>query len=413
MSLNFVDQEVNPPLTPTIAEEIVRLGDIQINNFHGEEARQKHPLFPLFGSALHPIKPSHFWGFLLWENKGISREQLDQVGHFFQEPEVQDGIRVVHDGLMTGIDKQLVGGGGYSNLMLYPLVKELASRPPETFNEIFSNWREDWLKGVDPEKFRMAFTILFTYLSMWSTEAQERFIPFLNGQPVQASEADFLTGIFERVYVDTNDAEKIQEADRRGRELGLPPFSKEDIYHTADLPTLPQIIKKGLLANECLSLSSDGYNEANFAVSFHNFKEPPATVAELGTELKTGRDTMRTIAKKIHLAFLHPQEKVPPHCILYPPESFWLNRQSRTNNVAGRYIAGYDSDGSEFKNKTIAYVLIGMPSTATSFVMLDGNDREEYAKIAKDLPFYIPAYSYEGELIYKPEQYDKERINAS
>lgn len=411
MSVNSVDQEANLPLTPEVAEEIVRLGEIQVNN-PMSQTRENHPLVPLFGQR-QAINTRQLWGVLLYENHEVSREQLNEIGQFFRDPETEEGVRNVHRQLTAGDEKHLTGGIWFTGFILYPLIKDLVSTPSSSFRETFSSWRNDWSQGIDPEKFRMAFTILFRLLAHAPKETQEWYIPNIGDQPLQESEAEFLTGIFEQVYVGINDVDKIAEADRRGRKLSEPVFSADDIYHTTDLSTLPQIITKGLLATECTSLTQDGFREASFAVSFHNFKEPPTTLADLGEQLKKERGLLRAFDHKIHLAFLNPKKAVDPGFILYPPESFWFNRATRKNNVAGRYIGGFDSDGSDFGNQTIAYVLIGMPSTSTTFVMLDDNDKEEYAKVARGLPFYIPAYSYEGTLIYTSEQYDKEKPNAN
>lgn len=396
--LNFIEE----------AEKIVNLGEIIINN-PLPESRVSHPVIPLFNN-IQVIGRENLWWLIFQRNSAIPKTQLGYIAQFLKDPRIQEDIKKAHEKIIgtTANEKHI----WLTSAMLYPLVESLLTSPQDTFEEKFERWKNNWLSGVDPEKLQMALSLFFQILSALPKGDQEKFIPNAGSQLVQPNEADLLAGIFAKVTVETNDLEEIRTAGRRNRELvgrtekGQLQFSAEDLYHTTDLSTISLIMDKGLLSPECISLTLDGFGEASFAVSFHNFQSPPQNIAELGNFLKKGQETTKVLSQKVHLAFLNPQSRVNQEFILYPPDSFWLNRADRKNTVAGRYIGGYDASSHEFPDKTIAYVLIGMPSTALSFVVLDGKLKEGYASIAKTFPFYIPAYSYEGRLLYSPEDYN-------
>lgn len=403
----------NPEFVSSIdeANKILPLEEIRIN--FQTASGERHTDWSLFHKRQN-VGVRQFWWLLGNEFGPFSKTRLIQIREFLKKSDIQKGIKSAHDLVTTGVEKSM-SRTMFTSLMLYPLFQHFLKRPPEQFGEVFSQWENNWSSGVDPEKFHSVFSPFFRLLSRSSKETQEDFLAVLGDKPVQESEVDFLAGIFEKVYGEINDVDKITAADRRNRALtedttkkGIA-LSSEDLYHTTDLSTLPSIISKGLLATECTSLTQDGFREATFGVSMHTFKSPPKSLAELGDELTSGQDTIIQILDKVHLAFLNPQSLTEPEFMLYPPDSFWFDRAERKNLVAGRYIAGYDSRAGDFQNKTIAYTLIGLPSPGISFVMLDEKLAEPYAKLAKTFPFYLPAYSYKGQLLYTAEQYDRDR----
>lgn len=390
------------------AERIVNLGGIMINNPLHTEADQ-NPSAPLF-SIKQQIGKENFWWLLLQKHKAIPKASLEQIGSLLATQKIQADIRRVHDKILGTTVHPI--NDWFTSAMIYPLMDRLITTPADSSQEVFEEWRDNWLSGVDPEKFSMAMSLYFQILSFLPIEAQKELIANIQNQPIQATEAEILAGLFEKVYGENYDITRIQQADIRNRKFidkvaqGNTHFTSSDLFHTTDLTTLPLIIDKGLLATECTSLTMDWAREAAFAISFWTFKQPPNSLDALGERLKKGPETYRRPSQRIHLAFLNPQAATDTEYILYPPDSFWLNRATRKNNVAGRYIGGYDGSDSDFPNKAPAYVLIGLPSTAVSFVVLDEKLQGEYAAKAKDFPFYIPAYSYEGKLIYTPQEYD-------
>ncbi len=390
------------------AEKIVKLRDITVNN-PLEHSKRQHPTFPLFNSK-QAINTDSLWWLLLKKHGVLDKNKLQQIHTLLDDQTIRADIHRVHDQILgTTVNPT---NGWFTSAMMFPLLENLLTTPPKSSQEEFNRWRDDWMLGVDPSKFRMAISLQFQLLSQWPLENQREWIANLGDKPVNPDEAEMLAGIFEKMYGQNYDVDEIRAADRRNRALveasanRNTTFTPQDLFHTTDLTTLPLVIDKGLLATECTSLTTDWMREANFAVSFFSFKQAPNSLTELGEGLKKGgHETYRQHPQRIHLAFLNPQAFTDPEYILYPPHSYWPYRHNRTT-IAGRYIGGYDGYDSEFPNKAPSYVLIGMPSTALSFTVLDEMLQQDYAAVAKDSPFYLPAYSYEGKLLYTPEEYD-------
>lgn len=403
-------------LSPNQAEAIVGLGNIKVN-YRNEYDGQNIPEMPLFNPR-QAIQKGQLWGMLINDHPKTSEKTLQDIASFLQQPEVVAGIGDTHSRLIRGTEGSM-SRIWLTSTMLYPLLDKLLTASSDTYPDVFSQWKKEWEGGADPEKFKMATSLLFKLLSKAPKDIQEYYIPLLRDVPVQPDEAEFLAGVYEKVYGDINDPEMIKEADRKNRGLvdkiakGELQFTSKDLFHTTDLSTLPLIENNGILSTECTSLTMDGFRESTFGVSFHMFSKPPGNMATLGYQFQTEHDTVRVIKQKAHLAFLNPSAATQEDFILYPPDSFWMDKEQRSNKIAGRYIAGYDASSKEFPNKSIAYVLIGLPPKALSFVVIDEKLKEEYATVASSLPFYTPAYSYEGSLLYTPEDYDKGKSNNS
>jgi hypothetical protein len=165
------------------------------------------------------------------------------------------------------------------------------------------------------------------------------------------------------------------------------------------------------LSLEASALATDGGNEAHFGVSFWSYnKQPPNSIADFAKDIRQGLDTYRVIDDKVHLVSLSPLEYVDSSCVLYPPYSHreyrMDNKLDKAVNIANKYIEGADTGYNPEEKRLVAYVLMGLPSPALSLVVLDKKLADSYGEKAVNFPFYLPAYSYEGELLFTPEDYD-------
>lgn len=410
MSEQPIAEEAKNVTSGEEAEKIVNLGNIMVNNPFPEfyEGRSSLPLF----STKQDIPKEAIWYALLLKHGAFSENRLRKIGDFFSSEVVRLGIRQVHDQLIhSSVDPK---NRWLTSTIIYPLVEKLLTEPYGEYQEVFNRWKDDWSQRPDSVKLKMALSLYFTMLSWQSLDVQREHcpgIPSLREQPVQISEAEFLAGIFEKVTAESNDKQLVAEADKRNRlfveqiEKGERKFTIEDLYHKTDIDSLPRVIQDGLLSTECTSFTSDWMGEAGYATSFFAFRGNPDSFSQVLNGLKSGEKTYKHLAKPVYLAFLDPLSSVNPEFVLYPPDSFFSRTREKSNKIASRYIGGYDADSKD-PNKTVAYVLIGVPSTAISFVVFNEDQQEEYASLANDYPFYIPAYSYEGKLLYSPAKYD-------
>lgn len=389
------------------AGKILHLDKIKINN-PIDWAKENLPIIPLFNEKQGIIQENFLW-LLLSKQGGLGRDRLRQVDLFFDEPVVQEGVRVVHDKIVGNNPN----GVWYTNTMLYPLVKKLLISERLAYLDIFKEWKDDWFKGVDPEKFRMAMRCFFKVAGLWSS-GLSNVVGDLGDKPLDENEANFLADVFKEVVRDSNDAEKIEIANKKNRDFNQKVqssdinFGPKDLFHTTNIETLPSIGENGLLSKECQSLTNDMYAEDTFAVSAWTFIQGVPTFIDLCSNLKKGGDTTKEIKKRIHIGIINPQ--LNEDRVLYPPESLWESqRENPTTKIAARYISGYPGSQSDFKKKAPAFILIGAPSTQITFCVLDESLKTEYVEKAKKIPFYIPGYSYEGKLLFTPEEYDAVR----
>lgn len=359
------------------------------------------------------VSEVNLWIYLLI-NKGLQpKEKIEDIGEFLREGEALTSIRSVQERMTQNAG----GKGGYTMLgnfyrstMLYPLLEKLVSDPKDSWGKDLQEWQDEWSKPMDPSKFRMAMKIVFTVLSHSRPERQEDYLARLRGIAITPQEADFLADIFKEVYDKSKNPNEAEKTDRENRKIvedvrsGDIEIPQDGLFHTTSMENLGSIIKDGILCPEAQALSRD-FGEATFSASFHTYNHPPKTFIDLTQDLSQGRDTTRNIGKRVHLASFHPSAHTSEDYLLLPPDSFWLYKDTK-DTAASRYIKGYDGSPEDFPDRSIGYALIGLPSTALNFVILDEALKEEYAEVARKFPFYIPAYSYSGGLIFTPQEYD-------
>lgn len=398
--------------TPDQAEAILPLETIKINTQNTAGEVIDTPLF----HRKQMINKKQFWALLINKHGPLPTDRISNIASFLQHDDVQHDIRETHDKIAVGLTSIQEFRAWLTNLMVYPLFNDLLTSNTDSFQEKFDQWKETWKDGVTPEKFREHFAIHFRLLGRAPKNVQEWYVPHTKDQPIQEGEADFLAGLFERTIGLTHDPEVIGNADKRNRDLvqeaeknGIV-ITPKDLFHTTDLATTPLIVDKGILATECVSLTQDGYHESTFSVSFHTFRNGKTDLKALGENLRNGPDTHRNPEKRVHLAFLNPSETINDEHIIYPPHSFYTTIE-QSDKIAARYIGGYDGGESLFPDKAPAYALIGMPSTALSFAVIDEKLKSDYAATAQRFPFYVPAFSYEGKLLYTPNEYYQTKVS--
>ena len=164
------------------------------------------------------------------------------------------------------------------------------------------------------------------------------------------------------------------------------------------------IVHNGLLCSELSRLSFDASMETIFLTDFWNFDLKTNDFTKVISEFKRGTGLRNET--QITLVLLNSSTRtIPPNEILYENEI-----HGETNKFAKVFV---NVDGLKQypigETQKHAVVLIGASSTNINFVFINEEIKNKYKEIAKKLPFYIPAFSKKGELLFTYEEYKKSK----
>jgi len=377
---------------PKDASDIAKLTEkIMIKTPYGGEA----PYVSIFFNQY--VSEPKMWATIL--KKGpLEKERLETIGALFDDNKVIEDIREVDQAMKDVVPRPPRGQNivlfSFQSLVVEFLVNKLLDSSQENWGNVISEWKKEWSSTMNPNKFEKVMRAV--------------------GYRDQA--VDFLTALFQNMENKNSNPLLIKEADVKNRELASEEiqFSREALCHNTSLATLPKIIDRGLLSLEAAALARDGGNEAHFGVSFWAYNNnPPDSITDFAKDIRQGLDTYRAIDDKVHLVFLNPLQYIDSSCVLYPPYSHRTyrmdNKLDKPVNIANKYMEGADTDYDPEERRLAAYTLMGLPSPALSLVVLDKKLADSYKEKAGNFPFYLPAYSYEGELLFTPKDYDRLR----
>lgn len=288
-------------------------------------------------------------------------------------------------------------------------LKDAASEAPRTLHE----WEVYWKQPVTGERLeRFLGLILDT--------------GYVNGDPVTRGDRTKIHTRLKELTASSlakqhdTDLKNKHLAERASHQIDISPRT---LFHETDFSSLAQLFQTGIIANEIVSQSRNvsAGSESDLAASFWRFVPYPDKQVSMNLEQACSQfypvDGKRTttaarLKDRVVIGSIDPNQG-EEEFYLYPPYSeFELDKASRSGTlsslpIARRFIYGWDWDNQgtsiEGIHKDGVFVLLGLPKTKINFCIIPEHLRNAYANLAKNLPFYVPAYSEAGKLLNTPK----------
>ena len=282
------------------------------------------------------------------------------------------------------------------------------------------------LSGGEP---KVVFTEWHNYWGSkpWNEEKTEKFVellldegyPSLTDHP-PVTEID-RSKIVERLrYLMSQKPREETEANGKNRAMAERPIdeisvSDKALIHETDFSLLQQLLSSGILANELTYQSRNAASgrESDLSASFWrlDIARNQGTVSLRETvdvfypKEARGVKTGANLRNRVVVCALEPTGPEDQEFFMYPPYSDAMQQYDTNAPLTKKFTSGWDNNHMPTQyndiRKDAVFVLLGLPPTRFSFVIVPPNLKDRYTNLAKNLPFYLPAYSSEtGEKLF-------------
>jgi hypothetical protein len=293
--------------------------------------------------------------------------------------------------------------------LIYSFLIDMLRSKPEYYLKTVQIFFLKWTRMRDYNSAPEIVDILMESFASWDFEAQKNYVPGLT-KPLTERDVYRMYARTKEIVLEPKNMrlrKKTNSYNKKLVEMIISKqftFTKKDLYHQSDLSRFKFIVHNGLLCSELSRLSFDASMETIFLTDFWNFDLKTNDFTKVISEFKRGTGLRNET--QITLVLLNSSTRtIPPNEILYENEI-----HGETNKFAKVFV---NVDGLKQypigETQKHAVVLIGASSTNINFVFINEEIKNKYKEIAKKLPFYIPAFSKKGELLFTYEEYKKSK----